>query len=73
MKKSQPESDVASLARTGHWSISSGQLTAKGEEELMRLFGANLQESYKQIIAEPMPSHLQRLLTSLEAETEPRE
>jgi hypothetical protein len=40
---------------------------------LIRLFRASLEESYKQIIADPILSHLQGLLTRLGAETEPRE
>lgn len=59
-KTSQPSNDVASMS--GHWSIATGRLTAKGEAELLRLFGSTLQEGYGQIIEEPMPDHIQSLM-----------
>jgi hypothetical protein len=66
-KKSQPCEDVASV--NSKWNIGTGRLTAKGEAELLRLFGAGLELSYAQTIEEPMPNHIQLVLARLEAET----
>jgi hypothetical protein len=59
----QPDNDLALLSN--EWSITIGRLTAKGEAELLRLFGSALQETYGQIIEEKLPDHIQSLLTSL--------
>ncbi len=72
-KTSQPHNDVASGDRSLHWSIASGQLTAKGEAELLRLFGAELGESYAQTIEEPLPDQLQLLVAQLKAAAKKQE
>jgi hypothetical protein len=59
-KKSQPHSNIASF--NSNWSIDNRRLTAKGEAELLRLFGAGLEESYSQTIEEPLPDPIQLLL-----------
>ena len=68
-KKSQPSNDVASLGGNSNWSIGSGQLTAKGEAELLRFYGSMMREGYEQIIEEPMPDRIQSLLVKLAAPT----
>ncbi len=67
MKPSQPHDDVASSAKSLHWIIEYSQLTAKGEAELLRLFGAKLEDSYAQMIEEPLPDQFQVLVAQLDA------
>ena len=72
-KTSQPHHDVASSEKSLHWSIASSQLTAKGEAELLRLFGAGLEESFAQTIEEPLPAQLRVLVAQLDAVTKTQE
>jgi len=70
---SQPHDDFAFSEKSPHWSIASGQLTAKGEAELLRLFGAKLEEIYAQTIEEPLPDQFQVLAAQLDALENTRE
>jgi hypothetical protein len=72
-QESQPHNDIAPSYTSAEWSIGSGKLTAKGEAELMRLFGAGLAEGYAQTLVEPVPGSLQSLLAKLDAATVIRE
>jgi hypothetical protein len=72
-KTSQPHNDVASSEKSLHWSIASSQLTAKGGAELLRLFGAKLEECYAQTIEESLPDQFQFLVAQLDAVTKTQE
>lgn len=72
-KTSQPSDDVAFEGKNLNWSIASSQLTAKGEAELLRLFGAGLEESFAQTIEEPLPAQLRVLVAQLDAVTKTQE
>jgi len=67
MKKSRPYNDIASLSSTPSWSISSGQLSPKGEAELFRFFGSVMRDGYQHIIEAEMPDRLKALLAKLDA------
>ena len=68
-KSSQPYNDIALLGNSINWSIGSGRLTAEGEEELLRFLGSSMRDEYEQIIAEPVPDHLQSLVDRLDHPT----
>ena len=55
------------------WSIGSNGLTAAGQSELLKHLGRHLQDSYQNILREPPPDCLHRLVKRLEDPRDPDE
>jgi hypothetical protein len=72
-KESQPHDDIASVENSAGWSIGLDRLAAEAETELLRLFGAELEVGYAQIIEELFPDHLKSLVDKLDAAMRGRE
>jgi Anti-sigma factor NepR len=48
------------------WSIGSNRLTAAGQSELLKSLGRQLQDNYQNVLREPAPDRLRRLVERLE-------
>jgi len=68
MPKRPHPSDGAphSLSGKADWSIGSGGLTQTGQSELLKHLGRQLQDNYQNILKEPPPDPLKRLLERLD-------
>ena len=75
MPKRPHEPDDPRHPRNGNagWSIGSNRLAAAGQSELMKHLGQRLQADYQNIIEEPAPDRLRRLVERLKGSREPNE
>ncbi len=70
-----PEHDdhSPSTSGAGGWSILSSGLTPRQQSELLKRLGAEMRASYAGTLDEPIPVHLQRLLSRLAGNAEETE
>ena len=55
------------------WSVGSNSLTPTGQSELLKDLGRQLQQNYKNVLKEPAPDRIKRLLERLEQAHQPEE
>jgi hypothetical protein len=62
---SGPEHDdrSPSTSGAGDWSVSSCRLTPRQQSDFLKRLGAEMRASYQGTLEEPIPAHLQRLLS----------
>jgi hypothetical protein len=69
----EPDDPRHSHNGSAGWSVGSNGLTAAGQSELLKHLGRHLQDSYQNILREPAPDRLHRLMKQLEEDREPNE
>jgi hypothetical protein len=61
----QPNGSTFPLGRHTDWSIDSNSLTSAGQSELLKHLGRQLQNDYQDVLKEPAPDSLRKLLERL--------